>query len=140
MNQPDTVYVWHRRLCILHNAHTRCATLYDRHNLLLGAPVVALTTIVGTSIFATLASTSQNIRVKILIALLSLTAAVLASLQTLLRYSEQSQKHKAVAVQYGILRREIEELLMVPTGSIEPSILKSIRARWNAIEEVSPSI
>lgn len=140
MKHPDTVQVWHRRLSILHNAHTRCTTLYERRNLVLGVPVVGLTTIVGTSIFATLASTSQDIRVKILIALLSLTAAVLASLQTLLRYSEQSQKHKAVAVQYGILRREIEELLMVPNESLDPIVLKSIRSRWDAIEEVSPSI
>lgn len=139
-NQPQLVPVWHRRLCILHNAHTRCATLFDRRNLTLGVPVVGLTTIVGTSIFATLASTSQDVRIKILIALLSLAAAVLASLQTLLRYSEQSQKHKAVAVQYGILRREMEELLMVPEASIEPDVLRSIRARWDTIEESSPSI
>ena len=140
MSQLQTLRDWHRSLCIMHNAHTRCATLYDRRNLLLGVPVVGLTTIVGTSIFATLASGQQPIWVRVLIALLSIGAAVLASLQTFLRYSELSQKHKAAAVQYGTLRREIEDLLTLSEELIDRESVKSIRSRWDTVEQESPSI
>lgn len=127
----------------MHNAHTRCATLYDRRNLMLGVPVVGLTTIVGTSIFATLASAQQRVWISVLIALLSIGAAVLASLQTFLRYSELSQKHKAAAVEYGTLRRRIEALLPRSDKLTDPESNESmefIRSRWDTVEQESPSI
>lgn len=135
-----TLNDWHRRLCVLHNAHTRCATLYVRRNLVLGVPVVGLSTIVGTSIFATLASPQQPIWIRVIVALLSITAAVLASLQTFLRSSELSHEHKATAVKYGILRREVEKLLSLSEESIDRESLDSISASWRPIEEESPSI
>lgn len=132
---------WHRGLCISHKAHAVAATTFHRRNLLLGIPVVILTTIVGTAVFGSMA-TSPSTWAKIIVGLLSLVAASLASLQTFLRYSETSEKHKAAAVKYGSLRREVEELLV--TGKKEevlsPSFLKSLRTRWDDVDQVSPAV
>jgi len=141
MNQLSTIRDWHRSLRIKHSAHSRCAALCDRRNLFLGVPVVALSTLSGTAVFATLQSSPQT-WIKILIGLFSIAAAVLASLQTILRYAELSQKHKTAAVQYGSLRRELEEALAVCTDA-EPctrEFINSIRTRWDTIEQESPSI
>jgi hypothetical protein len=81
---------WHRGLSISHKAHAVAATAFHHRNLYLGIPVVLLSTIAGTAIFGSLES-SPEIWAKIFVGLLSLAAAILASLQTFLRYSELSE-------------------------------------------------
>jgi hypothetical protein len=65
----------------------------SRLNYLLGVPVVVLTTFVGTSVFATLQE-DVNTSLRILVGAVSVFAAVLASLQTFLRYPERAEKHR----------------------------------------------
>ena len=81
-----------------------------RHNLL-GLPVVIMTSVVGTSIFATLSSTPTTTW-KILTGLVSLSATVLAAVQTFFRFSEQAEKHKAAGANYGTLRRQFDVFLL----------------------------
>ena len=118
---------WHTGLRICHKSHMRCATFYERWNLGLGIPVVALTAIAGTAIFATL-ETSPQAWAKIFIGLLTVLAAILSSLQTFLRFSELAERHKVAAVKYGALRREIETLLDEPAG-LTPEVRTAIRTK-----------
>src|SRR5436190_1807437 len=68
-----------------------------------------LTAAVGTTVFSSIASSPQ-LWVKILTGIMSMAAAVLAALQTFLKYSERAAQHKAAAQNYGMLRREYEEM------------------------------
>src|SRR2546425_13074944 len=80
------------------NAHYAMAeSAKARHNKL-GIPVTVATTVVGTTIFATLTSPTQSLWLQILAGLLSLAAAVLAALQTFFNYSEVAVQHKSAAV------------------------------------------
>lgn len=78
-----------------------------RKHVVLGLPVVVLTAIVGTSIFATL-SDNPAVPWKIITGLVSLSATVLAALQTFFGFSEHAEKHKLAGARYGALRRDIE--------------------------------
>jgi hypothetical protein len=143
MDAQRTLDQWHTGLRIFHRAHSRAATYYERKNILLGLPAVILTAIAGTTVFASLASSPEP-WLKILIGIMSLAAAVLAALQTFLKYSERAERHKAAAQSYGMLRREYEEMLVeaAKSGSPPPpdGFLKSFRERWDAVDKQSPNL
>jgi hypothetical protein len=69
--------------------------------------VVVITSIVGTSIFATIEDTPE-VGWKILAGIVSLLAAVLSAAQSFFRFSERAQEHRSAGAAYERLRREIE--------------------------------
>jgi Petal formation-expressed len=142
MSVQKTLDDWHHGLRIFHRAHSRAASLFNGRNVALGIPTVILTAITGTSIFATTAATPEW--VSIATGIMSLTAAVLAALQTFLRYSELAEKHRAAAQSYGNLRRETEEVLAGLTSDppvpLPPDYLKSLRERWTAVDNAAPDL
>ena len=83
------------------------ANLLALIDLALGIPVVVLTTVVGTSVFATLQE-SLNTRIRIIGGLLIVFAAVLASLHTWLHLGELVEKNRVAAESWAAIRREIK--------------------------------
>jgi hypothetical protein len=67
---------------------------------------------------------------------------VLASLQTFLRYSELAQQHKGAAVEFGKLRRELEEMLaLLPAGTTpDKAQMDAVRVKWGDLSSHAPSI
>jgi hypothetical protein len=101
---------WQRRAAISQEAHYARATRLADYNIWFGVPVVALATFVGTSVFATLQE-DVRIELRILVGSVSVLAAVLASLQTFLRFQERAEKHRASAELWAAIRREIDQML-----------------------------
>ncbi len=132
---------WKQAIRICHRAHTRSAAFMLGRNRALGIPVVVLTTAAGTTVFATLESSPET-WLRILVGLVSVTAAVLASLQTFLGYGERAEQHKTAALKYGVIRREIEETLALhaTADTLPDGLLESLRKRWDAVDEESPSL
>lgn len=130
---------WHTRVRIRHHAHTRSAVEFERRGRLLGVFVVILSTAVGTSIFSGLGSSSTW---RIVVGLLSLTAAALSGVQALLKYPELAQLHKSAAQKYGQLRRELEAQLALESGdqSKLAGFLESFQRKWNDLEGQTPNI
>ena len=95
----------------------------------LGVPVIVLTTLVGTSVFASL-STQPDPRLQITTGIASVVAAVLAALQTFLGHSDRAEKHRLAGAKYGALGRQLEELLS--TGA-DISNLPKIREWLDAL-------
>ena len=110
---PDSpevlVLAWIQRARESQFAHYRHATELSGKNNLLGIPVIALTTLVGTSVFMSLSEQSPSTAVRIAVGSLSLLAAVLAGLQTFMKFSERCEKHRSTAARYGIVRRQLEQ-------------------------------
>src|SRR6185295_11642507 len=79
---------WHRRMDACQHAYYLEAERYKRWHFWLGIPAVIFSTVVGTAVFATLENQSVGISARVVIALVSIAAAVLAGLQTFLRLSE----------------------------------------------------
>ena len=135
---------WRARAANTASEHYRHATRLARLNIRFGIPVVVLTTFVGTSVFATLQS-DVHVSLRIGLGLVSVLAAVLASLQTFLRFGERAEKHRASAELWAALRREIDEMLALhPTylaSRGDPKqYLDDLRRRMDEIAQQSPEL
>jgi hypothetical protein len=98
---------WHLRATAAQFGHQTKAQRSRKTNLLLGIPVVALTTIVGTSVFAAL-SDNPSTRAKFLAGTMIILAAALAAIQTFLGYAQMTENNRVAASRYATTRRHIE--------------------------------
>jgi hypothetical protein len=132
---------WWRRVSAVEAGHYKMADRLGRANLRLGVPVVVLSTIIGTSVFATLKN-QVDFRIRIAVGMISVLMAVLASLQTFLRYAERAEKHRSAANLYSSLRREMEELRALPLSDREPpkAPLDRLRETMDRLGKESPEI
>ena len=71
-------------------------------------------------------------------AILSVLAVVLSSLQAALRLAERSERHKTAAVQLGEVRRELEQQLVFQHRD-EPT-LEKLRKRWDSADRQAPTV
>jgi hypothetical protein len=92
-------------------AHYQMALRLRRQERFLGIPVIILTTIVGTAIFASLQNQAAVIW-RIATGLLSVLAATLAALQTFFNFSGEAERHESVAVGYSQLRRQFDNFIV----------------------------
>jgi len=129
---------WYRRAREAQFAHYEAAKPLSSANYKLGIPVAALSGLVGTSIFATLQK-QPDLGFKISVGIISVLAAVLSSLQTFLRLSERAEKHRAVAVRYGALRRELETAI-AKGGPYDDGLVQGLREKVDSISSESPEI
>lgn len=135
---------WLQRATASQEAHYAIATRLSRYNVLFGIPVVAFATFVGTSVFATLQE-EVDTSLRILVGIVSVLAAVLASLQTFLRFQERAEKHRAAAESWAAIRREIDQMLALhPDYLAERSdpktYLDDLRRRLDEISAQAPEI
>lgn len=132
---------WHKGLRILQIGNFNASTYYGKIGKRFGIPVVIITSVVSSAIFATLGE-SQHREIQIVAGFVSILATVLSSLQTFLGYSELSSSHKEAAVGYGELRTEIQILLAsdLPNVSNLDERIDSIRTRWSGLDKGSPTL
>lgn len=131
---------WQRGLRINHMAQYQAAARCAQLGRGLGLAVVALTTVVGTTLFATLSHSPSN-AIKIGAGMLSIAAALCSALQTFLAYPQRQADHHAAGGRYGSLRREIETLLAAPPGEPQLAVsLSDIRTRWDEIDRSAPAV
>src|SRR5947209_1418110 len=85
MNEHELLLItdWFRRARESQRIHYECGTRYSRLNYLLGIPTIMLSAAVGTAVFASLDKDTSG-SVRIILGLISMFAAVFASLQTFL--------------------------------------------------------
>jgi hypothetical protein len=140
--KPDLLDQWHRGIRLLHIAHAKAAARFRRWGRLLGVPVIVLTTVVGTSIFATISEQAISENWKIAAGLMSGLAAVLSALQTFLDYGVLAEKHNLASIAFGALRRDLERALDAGPfdGGTRGQIMKEIKDRWAEIEREAPIV
>jgi hypothetical protein len=119
---------WRDRIYAAQSAYYLEATRYRRWHYLLGITVVVLSTIVGSSAFAERGGGFSLPTV--IIGVLGSLAAMLAGLQTFLKLSESAALHGMAAEGYAAIRREIEELQVLP-----PSLRGNVRVTLDALRQ-----
>ncbi len=141
MHDESLASEWHYGLRLEQDGHFQCAAYFEKKNMQLGIPVVILSTVAGTTVFATL-QTSTELWVKVGVGLFTMAAAVLSALQTFFKHAELSQLHKHAAAEYGFLRREFEAAVYSckGVGTLPADFLKSFAERWDKLDEDSPAI
>jgi hypothetical protein len=135
---------WQGRAALSAEAHYVLASRLAKLNVRFGVPVVAFTTFVGTSVFATLEH-QITLALRLAVGMISVLAAILASLQTFLRFGERAEKHRAAAERWAALRREIDEMLALhPTylaSRGDPKqYLDDLRRRMDEVAQQSPEL
>jgi len=130
---------WHKRVYAAQSAHYASADWFRRCNYLIGVPAIIFSSIVGTAIFAGLEKDSPR---TLWVASASILAAVLAGLQTFLRFSERASHHATAAVWYSAIRRDIEQILHLPAeyrGNAKDR-LDEVRKEMNRAAQDSPEL
>lgn len=132
---------WFRRARENQYVHYECGVWFSRLNYLLGIPAIVLSTLVGTAVFASLETSATGTQ-KILVGLISIAAAVLASLQTFLRFSERAEAHRAAGSGYGAIRRSLELLKTFPPGDEAglKDLLNEIREQMDQLAREAPEV
>jgi hypothetical protein len=120
------------------------AEIYSGRNLKLGVPVTIATSVVATSIFATLTQDTKNLWLSIITGALSIGAAVLSGLQTFLGYSDLAGEHRRTAVAYESIRRALDLFaLEYQQSSDRVAALKrlgEIAAKLDVVAEAAPTL
>lgn len=131
---------WLTGVRVLTVGHYAAAKHFEACHRNLGIPVIILSTVVGTAVFASI-QTSPAAWAQILVGFFSMSAAIFAGLQTFLGYSQLAEKHKRAANSYSQLRRELDAFCAFPPMKEErKAFVHDFRQRWNALEQEAPTI
>ena len=130
---------WYDRITRVQLAHFTAAMRFGKRNMQLGLPAIIFSTIVGTSVFASLNNDNIPQWAKIAVGLISVVAAVLTALQTFLGFSERAEKHRTTAVRYGAVGRQIEQFLQTGSSAQQSTddLVDQIRERLDRLAEES---
>lgn len=138
MPTPEQVLEdWYQRVAVTQRAHYLSADHFGARKYWLGIPAIVLSTLVGTSVFATVQK-QPELWLQITVGLASVAAALLASLQTFLGYSERAEKHRIAGAKYGALGRELEQL-RASAGTPSTEAMSEIRRRLDDLAVESPN-
>jgi hypothetical protein len=130
---------WRQRVYAAQSAHYASADRFRLLNYIVGVPAVVFSSVVGTAIFAGLEKNSPKAP---LVALASILAAILAGLQTFLRFSERAAQHGTAADWYSAIRRDIEQILHLPVecrGKAK-DCLDEVRKEMNRAAQDAPEL
>lgn len=114
--------------------HLMTESLESRHTWL-GVIVVGITAVAGTTTIAAELEQSS----KLALGLLTLSAAVLTSLQTFLKLDERANRHRSAGAGYGQVRRKLELASTLPVEQSEARI-KEAEIALNKLAQESPSV
>jgi len=132
---------WQRRARESQYSHYEAAKALTFANYRLGIPVTVFSTLVGTTVYATLQK-QVDVRLQILIGSVSVLTAILAGMQTFLRYGERAEKHRATAASYGEVRRTIESTGALPLQFRPPlnEFIGQIEKRLDDLSRGAPNV
>lgn len=139
MTPEELLKRWYKTIRRQQVEHELSARFYEKLNWKLGIPVVILSAIVGASIFGTLGS-AELLLLKITAGFLSVTSAVLASLQTFLGFNERAGGHKMAADRFGELAKEIQQVTVCGFSHGEiGDFIESVRSQWGSVAREAPT-
>ena len=141
IEQKQLLKAWRDELGVMMRMHYVLSAKIRLMNYILGVPAIAIAMMVASYIFFTI---NQDIAfwVKMLFGLLALLMAILASLQTFLKYSEQAENHSNASARYKALYNGIDQLLVIPPKD-EAALgewCDKLRERWDELNLEAPSI
>ena len=130
---------WRNRVYAAQSAYYETAEKLHRQNYWLGIPVIIVSSVVGTAIFA---DWSKNGTLKWIVGSVSIAAAILASLQTFLKFGENATLHGNAADWFAAIRRDIDQLLALPSElrGHPKHTLDNLRQEINKAGQKSPEL
>ena len=119
--------------------HDLASRTYAKGQYALGIPSLIASTVVGTSLFASLSSGEVT---PLWVGLLSIGAAVLAAIQTFMDFGGRSDKHRLTAVKYKATIRGLEYLnVKLANGEVlTDEQITDVEAQLDSLEEAAPVV
>lgn len=126
---------------VVSRAHHLTAEAYSRYNDRLGIPVVALSAIISTAIFATLKENPDS-GYQMLTGLASVLATILSAQHTFLGFNEKAQSHKNAAISYAVVKRQFDTLHLKHStlDPRDPAQAEKLLAHADELAEKMPAI
>jgi hypothetical protein len=136
------LFDWECRCAAAEEVHFDVAEELSRRNLFLGIPVVVLSAIVGTSLFASVSGNGVDVGIRIAAGTVSLIAGVLASIQTFLRFGARAEQHRVAAERWAAVKREIEKVRALPAEQVGDAneLLDDIKTRMDQAADKAPAM
>ena len=136
------LFDWECRCAAAEEVHFDVAEELSRRNLFLGIPVVVLSAIVGTSLFASVSGDGVDVWLRIAAGTVSLIAGVLASIQTFLRFGARAEQHRVAAERWAAVKREIEKVRALPAEQVGDAneLLDDIKTRMDQAADKAPAM
>jgi hypothetical protein len=133
---------WERRSVANQFGHLEAAKHFRKKNIWFGVPVIVLSAVVSTSIFASLNQEDVTPWVRLIIGLVSVAAAVLSALQTFLAFSEQASAHKVTGASYGAIGRRLEQAIKAGHFSEASTgeFLDDVRCELDQLAKEAPTL
>ena len=132
---PEILTDWHRRISRFQRAHTRTAALFEKRYIWNGVSIIALTLIAAVLAWA------DNNYFKLTASGISVIAAVLAGVQTFLRYPQRAERHKNAGAEFGSLRRLIEQQIASNSVDSDESVfVDRTRKKWDLLTKEAPTV
>lgn len=125
---------WKTNLEITQQDQLNAAKRWDRRAFLIGMGLVVFTAVTGASFFT---EVSQKRRGKSIVAAISLSAAVLAGLQTFLKPAERAAQYKHSSDEAEDLQLQISETLLL-SAEKRDAARTEIRKRIADLRKASP--
>lgn len=120
--------------------HEEAARRLESQYRRVGVASVALSAVVGASLFASLEAAYEPWG-RIIAGFVSISASVLASLITFQRFEERVEKHRAAAVSYKGALRTLEKLHMMPAGPLlDQESSNRIQEELDELEKFAPVV
>jgi hypothetical protein len=132
---------WHNEINILIQAHYETAIKKKRMNYVVGIPLIMLEIIIASYMIFTITQ-DPSIKLKMIVGALVILAAILAALQTFLKYSEQAEDHRNAQARFRNLMISIDQVLALPPKE-EHALVEwcdKFRERWNEVSIDAPVI
>lgn len=133
---------WHKRSDQVQNAHYDSGNLYEKRFLQLGFPVIILSALIGGMEVIVPVSLVEPEIAKNISGVISLIVAVLAGLQTFLKLSQRSERHRMAGARYGDIRRSLETINIICEKSEKEAARKieKIKEKMDSLALESPEI
>ena len=150
-NHEALLLKWFNRFRKSEKAHYKSANSCRIFNYCLGIPLVIITTIIASEYFSVIEKACRKIfenptskleALHYTVIVLSITAPIIAALQTFLKFPERAEQHRKAALQFGNLKSKIEELLSFPPEDLKDlkNEVEKIQKENSQINSASPSI
>lgn len=132
---------WREEFQKMYHTHYSMSVKIRRLNYLLGVPLILLLFIIAVYLFLSVAY-APPFWAKVTVGAGALLAALLATLQTFLKYSEQAENHRNASARYQALFNSFEQLLALPpeNENVLGKVCDRLRERWDELNLEAPSI
>ena len=126
---------WSAKAKWYRDAHYSASVRLRRMHFGLGIPSVAFSAVVGTTVFATLQKT-VSLNVAVTVGCLSVLAAILAALQTFLRFGERAESHRLVSAEYDAFAKRADFLGAAKFSKARPATAELIKKLEEATDQM----